>query len=358
MKKNVQNDADKKSFQNIEKKDKLEKLFTYLYEDLKNRKDKKSIIDTSLNFIYDVAKDSKGPNGDKWIKRFKASIYETEIQKSLIEVEDNMKNKNIEKLDNVITKKIQDIKKIDSEIIPEIINTSWKNQIEYISKLHEEFKNVDSINNLVIYEAPPSKIDISRKTHVGDFILMEESTSPYKYAINNAFGMRSGEVLSKTLVENHTYFMDIIPVPIPFNPDIRKAWATDEKFKIEEKQLTVHLFEKAIEKFAFKFKDKIHKNLKIAIGMPRNTSAALYDYYSSEVHYVKEKGDKIFIERTWEAEYLFKIDLRKTNADLAKEKIKYPTLKGITLPLFESCFVDTSGQPNSTLLKIALGLEI
>ena len=212
------------------------------------------------------------------------------------------------------------------------------------------------INVKLIFDK--DKINISRNTHDGDFILMKKSTSPYKYAINNAFGIKSGEDLSKTLFENNTYFMDIIPVPIPFNRNIRKSWATDEKFKIGEKQLTVHLFEKAIEKFAIKFNGKIDKNLIIAIGMPRNTSAALYDYYSSKVHYVIDCSGEICIVDEVPDNYLFKIDLTKTNADLATKKIKNPALKGITLPLFESCFVDTSGQPNSTLLKIALGRDI
>ena len=108
------------------------------------------------------------------------------------------------------------------------------------------------------------------------------------------------------------------------------------------------------------FLDLNRKDLRIAIGMPRNTSAALYDYYSSKVHYVIDCNDGICIvdKEPDNCNYLFKIDLTKTNADLATQKIKNLALKGITLPLFESCFVDTSGQPNSTLLKIALGRDI
>ena len=346
MKKNAPNYDDKKPRKNNQEKGLLETLFTYLYKDLSQaefEEDKKEIIDNSLNFIYDVAKDAKS---DKWIKRFKASIYETEIQKSLLK-------------NDGILKKINNIKAINKESIKEIINTGWKTQINLIEKLCIALKKKsEPVRHLIIYEAPPSKINISKKTHVGDFILNKTSTSPYKYAINNAFGIKSGEDLSKTLFENNTYFMDIIPVPIPFNRNIRKSWATDEKFKIGEKQLTVHLFEKAIEKFAIKFNGKIDKNLIIAIGMPRNTSAALYDYYSSKVHYVIDCSGEICIVDEVPDNYLFKIDLTKTNADLATKKIKNPALKGITLPLFESCFVDTSGQPNSTLLKIALGRDI
>lgn len=337
---------DKKTIENKEKHKNLKTLFTYLYEDLnqsKFKKNRKKIIDNSLNFIYDV-----GPKGDTWMKRFKASIYETEIPKSLLEGEGNKKN-------NKILLKIASIHEIQPNTITDIINIGWTLQKIKIGKFDEEIKE---IKHLIIYEAPPSKIDISKNTHVGDFILMKKSTSPYKYAINNAFGIKSGEDLSKTLFENNTYFMDIIPVPIPFNPNIRKAWATEEKFNIVGKQLTVHLFEKAIEKFAIKFKGKIDKNLIIAIGMPRNTSAALYDYYSSKVHYVIDCSGEICIVDEEPDIYLFKIDLTKTNADLATQKIENLDLKGVTLPLFKNCFVDTSGQPNGTLLKIALGLEI
>jgi hypothetical protein len=345
MKEEAQNDHDKKPCENAN----LETLFTYLYEDLnqpKFKENRKEIIDNSLNFIYDV-----GPKGDAWIKRFKASIYETEIPKSLLTVPDKKKNKDI-------LRKITNIKKIDQESIKTIINTSWKTQIRLIKRLVEKF---DTVNHLIIYEAPPSKINITKETYVGDFILNKTSKSPYKNAISTAFKEEESENdLSATLVEKNTYFMDIIPVPIPFNPDIRSAWATEKKFNIDGKQLTVHLFEKAIIKFANNFKGKIDKDLIIAIGMPRNTSAALYDYYSSKVHYVIDCADGICIvdKKPVFCGYLFKIDLTKTNAVLATQKIKNPKLKGITLPLFKSCFVDTSGQPNGTLLKIALGLEI
>ena len=342
MKEEAQNDHDKKPCENAN----LETLFTYLYEDLnqpKFKENRKEIIDNSLNFIYDV-----GPKGDAWIKRFKASIYETEIPKSLLTVPDKKKNKNIKS-------KIASIHKIKPKTITDIINTGWKTQIYLIKSLYEK---LDTVKHLIIYEAPPSKIDISNNTHVGDFILDKESKSPYKNAICAAFDVPPENDLSTLLKEENTYFTDIIPVPIPFNPTIRKAWATEEKFNIDGKQLTVHLFEKAIIEFAIKFRDKIDKDLIIAIGMPRNTSAALYDYYSSKVHYVVDCADGICIvdKEPVFCGYLFKIDLTKTNADLATKKINIPTLKGITLPLFESCFVDTSGQPNGTLLKIALDL--
>jgi hypothetical protein len=345
MKEEAQNDHDKKPC----KKKNLEKLFTYLYEDLnhsKFKKTKKDIIDNSLNFIYDV---DKGPE-NTWIRSFKASIYETEIPKSLLEETDKKKNINI-KL------KIARIHEIHSKTINDIINKGWTSQKNKIGKFDKKIK---AIKYLIIYEAPPSKIDISKKTHVGDFILNKTSTSPYKNAICAAFDSLSENDLSTILVKENTYFTDIIPVPIPFNPTIRKAWATEEKFNIDGKQLTVHLFEKAIIEFAIKFRGKIAKDLIIAIGMPRNTSAALYDYYSSKVHYVVDCADGICIvdKKPVFCGYLFKIDLTKTNAVLATKKINIPTLKGITLPLFESCFVDTSGQPNGTLLKIALGLEI
>lgn len=352
MKEEAQNDHDKKPCEN----EILKTLFTYLYEDLNQVKfeaDRKKIIDTSLNFIYDV--DAGPKNVDAWIKRFKASIYETEIPKSLLTVPVKERNHNI-------LTKIKFIETIVQDEIKKIINTVWKDQIELIENLCIELnKQSKPVKHLIIYEAPPSKIDISNNTHVGDFILNKTSKSPYKNAISTAFKEEESENdLIATLVENNTYFMDIIPVPIPFNPDIRSAWATEKKFNIDGKQLTVHLFEEAIEKFAIKFKDKIHKNLIIAIGMPRNTSAALYDYYSSKVHYVIDCADGICIvdKKPVFCGYLFKIDLTKTNAVLATQKIKNPKLKGVTLPLFKSCFVDTSGQPNGTLLKIALGLEI
>lgn len=348
MKEETQNDHDKEICEN----EILKTLFTYLYVDLTQDefntiKKAEAIINTSLNFIYNI---DKGPEEAKWIKSFKASIYETEIPKSLLEEPDKEKNDNI-KL------KIASIKLIKPNTINNIINTGWKTQIDLIKSLDEKLVTV---KHLIIYEAPPSKIDISKNAHVGDFILEKESTSPYKNAINDAFGSKSSDDLSKTLVKSNTYFMDIIPVPIPFNPTIRKAWATEKKFNIDGKQLTVHLFEKAIIAFAIKFGDKIDKDLIIAIGMPRNTSAALYDYYSSKVHYVIDCADGICIvdKKPVFCGYLFKIDLTKTNAVLATQKIKNPALKGVTLPLFKSCFVDTSGQPNGTLLKIALGLEI
>jgi len=350
MKEETQNDHDKEICEN----EILKTLFTYLYEDLTQDEfeaSKEAIINTSLNFIYDGSKDSKSY---KWINRFKASIYETEIPKSLLEENDKEKNENI-KL------KIASIHEIQSKTINAIINEGWKTQINLIEKLCIALnEKSEPVRHLIIYEAPPSKIDILNNTHVGDFILEEESTSPYKNAIFAAFDTTSENILSTLLEEKNTYFTDIIPVPIPFNPTIRKAWATEDKFNIEGKQLTVHLFEEAIIKFANKFKGKIDKDLIIAIGMPRNTSAALYDYYSSKVHYVIDCADGICIvdKKPVFCGYLFKIDLTKTNAVLAKEKIKYPKLKGITLPLFKSCFVDTSGQPNGTLLKIALGLEI
>jgi hypothetical protein len=354
MKEEAQNDHDKKPCEN----ENLKTLFTYLYEDLnqvKSEKDRKKIIDTSLNFIYNI---DAGPKGGAWIKRFKASIYETEIPKSLLTVDVTKSNADI-------LKKIDDIGKIDKknleESIKEIINTGWENQINLIEHLCTALKNrPEPVRHLIIYEAPPSKIDITNSSHVGDFILDVNSTSPYKNAIFAAFDKTSENILSNLLEEKNTYFTDIIPVPIPFNPTIRKAWATEDKFNIERKQLTVHLFEEAIIKFANKFKGKIDKDLIIAIGMPRNTSAALYDYYSSKVHYVIDCADGICIvdKKPVFCGYLFKIDLTKTNAVLATKKINIPTLKGITLPLFESCFVDTSGQPNGTLLKIALGLEI
>ena len=327
----------------IMKNKKLESLFKYLYEDLSKSNIKDVEINKILNFIYGFGIDNEKV---EWLKTFKASIYETEIQKSLNESEPSERN-------NDIIKKIGNIHntKIDSGKIIEIIREAWKQQKFLINELNN---NIQKIKYLVIYEAPPSKIDYTNNLHVGDFILNENSLSPYKHAIINAFKKENGKSLNNTLISNEAYFIDIIPVPIPFNPIIRNKWATSYIFKIEDKQITVHLFEKAIENFVNSFESncKFDKNLKIAIGMPRNTAAALYDYYSSNVFFVYRDKNLVTIENEERPSFLFKIDLTQTNCILAKSKHK--DLKGVNLPLFKTCFVDTSGQPNSLLLKIAL----
>lgn len=209
---------------------------------------------------------------------------------------------------------------------------------QFPSKLDCLYKSLKEkkVQKIIVFEAPPLKID-KNFNYVGKYIFDSKPISNIYYSsIQEAFEINEEESLIDVLSKKEIGFFDIIPLPLPFDSDIRKKWSTEEVFKIGDKPITVHLFEWALEKFIDKSGCTITSETKFAIGMPTNTSVSIFDYYS--IH--NNNFQRIHLD-----------SLKETNNNLTKSQ--YSNLDGITLPLFKSNIVGSNNYPNAKLIKLA-----
>jgi hypothetical protein len=150
------------------------------------------------------------------------------------------------------------------------------------------------------------------------------------------------ETPSQNMANNLIGFIDLTLVPLPLK-QIREDWSTSAKFKIDEKQLPVWLFQWAIEDFIEKINYKIETNPLIAIGMPNKTSVSIFDYYAllTDVEEIKD----------------VKININETN-EYTKKRFDETGLNKVNLRLYKSNVTSGMGFPNGLLMKVALEKNI
>jgi hypothetical protein len=215
-----------------------------------------------------------------------------------------------------------------------------KHYSEYLQALScKLYQTKDKVKHVIIYEAPPC---------VGSYILgcgKDEYTKISTYwkpieAVLSPFDCN--ETPSQNMANNLIGFIDLTLVPLPLK-QIREDWSTSAKFKIDEKQLPVWLFQWAIEDFIEKINDEIETNPLIAIGMPNKTSVSIFDYYAllTDVEEIKA----------------VKININETN-EYTKKRFDETGLNKVNLRLYKSNVTSGMGFPNGLLMKVALEKNI
>jgi len=246
-------------------------------------------------------------------------------------LKEKVKNTDIETNGSELSTKI-DIEIEENKLI-NYISLNWKAVFDAHSKYIEELKKNNSIESIIVYEAPPFPKDEKL-----NYILRDDAKGPYFTAIKNAFEEDS---ILNNLCNNNALFFDLLMLPIPLSSTIRRDWSTNEKFNINGKQLPVVLFEMNLNYYLTNLnRSNLSDNIKIAIGTPHLTALGIYNYYCEVEKTIPDKYQKI-------TESL-------TNCNEKADKKK---LENYVVPLFKSCFVNASNNPDENLLKHALGLN-
>jgi hypothetical protein len=292
---------------------------------------KKHILYAILNYLYtgEWGFDSK-TRAAQWLKL----TVDSRKAFGLAVFKEKVKNTEIQPTDEIFSTQINIIKE-EIELI-EYLSSTWKQ----IFEVHNEYiKSLQKnpIESIIIYEAPPFP-----KEGNLNYILLDTPTGPYSNAINHAF--TEGDSISDKLINKRALFFDLLMLPIPLSSTIRRDWSTKDKFKIDGKQLPVVLFEMNLVYYLNMLSDKgidPSTDIKIAIGTPHLTALGIYNHYCE--HDLK----------------INTIDFKNIKTSLidTNKLVNKLELMDYVVPLFKSCFVNASNNPDGELLKHALGNE-
>lgn len=258
----------------------------------------------------------------------------------------------------------------------------------YKQYLKEVVKIKNTINKIIVYEAPPYTKSNKQISHFflngGSYYtqiveggirykkIPEDEIKNFLFEFDSEKKMifkdtdttnetklqdKSKAVLvrMKKFAKTEIVYIDLILMPLYINSEIRKAWASFDSFNFGDecnrKQLPEILFEWSIEhlkhildeiNFERKESKIFSENCLIAIGAPLNTSISIFEYYVDK-NYLLEKTGGI---ENW-------TDITRLNAPTAYLKTN---MKGTTFPLFKSNVIGGNNLPDSALIKNAFNL--
>ncbi|MGC6414871.1 MAG: hypothetical protein ACON5K_09240 [Bacteroidia bacterium] len=315
--------------------------------------------------IYDRIKKAIGINS---IKNLIATLVEEE--------------QNAREVDEIVVDEIK--KKITNKVNLEFSvlklneRTGFENFLNQIAvKIRKDFDCLKGtvLDLVLIYEAPPFfKEWFDGKTTPEDELIKidtyfsskyftgENATTPWRKQPLVAFGEQEKKGLDhfNKFSPKNLLILDILPVPIPIDSELRKNWSTDKKWEIGGKQLPVVLFELAINNMLNKGL-KVHRDTKFALGMPVNTSLSIFQYYSDKPLRIcdigcdgceNEEVQKVCDRVNCTNAECFEFDISKTNDRMTwsirnKKDVKYPLHKAN---------VNNGQYPDSELIKNAFDL--
>ena len=281
-----------------------------------------------LNFLY--AGDWKLSNDDLQEKLTPQALKAFGI--AVLKDETNDKIKNIENIEDggeineIITTEINNLileQKVEKLI--EELRVNWKKVFiahdTYITSLKEK-----EVSKIIVYEAPRYP-----KDNKLNYLLLNGAEGPYVDAIKNFFDEQ--KTVQEILVHKSILFFDLLMLPIAIDSDLRRKWSTCDSFKINDKQLPVVLLELNLKHFKKKLNNKLSLTPTFALGMPHLTALSIYNYISGNKN--KELSE-IGIE-----------SLTKLNTAKVKK-----TIPDKVVPLFKSCFVNISNNPDADLSNV------
>lgn len=304
--------------------------------------DKEKLLNILKSFLYNIKE-----RDDEKICKSICFLYGLEFENNKEIIFEYILNKYSNDLMKELKKNSKELP--FTKIIEEILN--------FRTNLEDLQKGLKDIENFISFEAPPFKVNTNIEYN-GEYIFSKTpivSNAYYSSIIKSFTTEETDFSLTKLLIENKTGFFDIIPLPLPFDSDLRKKWSTNDNFKISGKPLTVHLFEWAL----IEFLNKIHikktdlSGLKFALGMPTNTSVSILDYYSENKLLISINNNSFEISKKNEGGSNLS-SIKLVNGILSKAGKE--SLKGMTIPLFKSNVVASSNFPNSELIKLAFNL--
>lgn len=281
----------------------------YSKNDLENKK--KDLRIRVLNFLYSGEWDLKTQSLGKSLN----PLAEAALGLAVIK----------EKATDLVEPKTNFVKEKDLALdnLMEKLSLNWIN----IYKSHEEYIDTlkpNTADKIIVYEAPPFP-----KESTSNYLLFNEAKGPYAKAIKEID--TSKDSVKDKLVNNNVLFFDLILLPIPLSSSIRRKWFEFDDFYIYNEPLPVFLLKMNLNYY----NDYINSESpsKFAIGTPHLTALPIFNYFSENNNPVYES-------------------LRVTN-DIHTRQNK--SLKDLVIPLFKSCFVNASNNPDGTLLKLAFG---
>ena len=262
-------------------------------------------------------------------------------------------------LEKIKKQKIKNKKALTTDSFFEPIENSWNHVInnynEYLTELKNKMsKSSTQISKIVVYEAPPYN-DREIK-NVEKYYFLTNKSSNYFASIKNCFNPKSTDKPIDFLVDNEIGFFEISIACLPLSEgEIRKEWNTKPHFKIDNKPITVVLFEIGFEHFIDKIGiDKIATNPLFAIGAPVNCSAGIVEDDSKRILNVYYHNGVIYFDKPKKTvKPTISVDLGLTNSATTYMRRNAP---GETFPLFKSNIVN-SGVPSPDLMKNAFNLD-
>ena len=278
--------------------------------------------------------------------------------KKLNEIQKKIINEKSQKKKNVLINKFHLITlKFDFNTFIERVRNIWGE----IHKIYLEYLNeLETIDHIIVYEAPPCTLE----GEISYFLITNQGR--YSTALKNCFNEESTKSVKDVLKEKNVGYFDLIMFPLPLSKEnkfmkdhIRKYWSSDIKWMIGEKPLPVVLFELGLINFILN-KKNFSKELSFAFGTPENTSCSIFEYYANNNLIIyRKKGhyqfkDIIFAPPPDEEEYdlIINYEICKENDRLTHQKNP-----GVLFPLFKANVIDSSGWPNSDLMKNAFDVK-
>lgn len=206
-------------------------------------------------------------------------------------------------------------------------------------------KDLECIERIIVSEAPPiilNKNGIMEIKYILDPSI--KNGGNYRNEIFKAFNTSksgiSAQDLKKTLTENNVGFIDLIPIPLPFNSKLRMKWSTNKKFEINGKPLPLVLLEIAFDVIFSTI--PIKPNVKICFMMPVNTSMGIIDYSMKKKYDINSGNIFIPHERIY------------ANNSQTKSLTTIRDLRSLVLPLHKRNSISSGNTPNYLLIKNAL----
>jgi hypothetical protein len=295
----------------------LKCLFKCFYQPLDfDKTEHCNTLNTGLNLFFF----GKGIHKhEKWQNGFKSSIKE-KYQSSNGKFKLKDPSQNIKEI----------INQLEADDFIKAAKNKWVDIKKALDSYFEELIKAGGAEKTLIYEAPPYLLSINNINDItfeAEFIFDEGCSSPYVNAIRNGLDSEPKDSVKDILVKNKVGFFDVIPIPIPINSDLRKEWATADKFKIDEKRIFIYFIEWALIIYKFKIQPKSIENHKLAIGIPLKNAITLY-----------ESPDIMGVKKICEP-HQFDLDNIKP--------------VGLWVQPYKNCIIGSSNTPSGDLLKIA-----
>jgi hypothetical protein len=222
------------------------------------------------------------------------------------------------------------MKAIGNQII-NLIKDGWNSSIHKTKGYYDKFtaSKKFQVRALIASENPPFKVDEGEKfsgTHLlGDGPL--DKSGPYYNAIRGCY--ETDESIAEYLFKNGILFLDILPIPLPVDSELRDKWSTE--FYVDGMPLSAWLFELAIQHYTNKYECRFDKDTNVALMMPINTSNGIF----------LQANDKDYLP-----------ELNKKLREPTKKKDAQKLLAGgITPPRYKANVMGGANRPSAELLK-------
>ena len=318
-----------------------------------------------INFFYSgqFTLTNEGKLNQKAQLFLKNNFIDDNLGERLTEIDAIHKKINNEESQN---KKNDLITKLYSTCIKDDFNNFIEKVIKTWREIHEIYLNyrneLNEIDHIIVYEAPPCTLE----GEISYFLITDQGR--YSTALKSCFNEESTNSIIDVLKDHKVGYFDLIMFPLPLKKEnkfkethIRKYWSSETEWTIGGKPLPVVLFELGLINFIIN-KKKFSEKINFAFGSPENTSCSIFEYYANNRLIIYKKKDSydfrdiIFNTPTDVEEYelIIDYDISTENNKLTHVNMNMP---GVLFPLFKASVIDSSGWPNSDLMKNAFDFK-